>query len=252
MTTLPYLPNPEDVKWRAGSVSGQRAQALAYVDSRALYTALDAAGVVWQTTVVSVTPSGNVVHVAASLTIDGETRTDVGTDSDAPSAFAQAIKRCGAQFGCFRGLYELPTVWQEYDPQRKRLTDQAMADLNKRYRAYFARWQQTQGQPHQESQAAHRNGVIVEEDGDILFAAPEKPSKPKSEPPVWQTWQDVDDLIGWAIDNGHALAPQHARNALRKVVDTDLGGRLSTSNWRMACELFYHNRLRRAEEKAAA
>jgi len=228
-----------DLTLKPGKVSGQRALALVYADTRAYQDALDAAQVDWQTHITPV----SLTAVVVQLTINGVTRSATGEDTDLMSAEARAFKRACSAFGLGRYLYSVDLGWQPFDGRQF-----APAAYEALARAVGAKRTQQDEQP----QATHRNGVLVEDDGDILFATPSKPSKPKAEPPVWQTWQDVDDLITWALDNGYALAPKHARNALRKVVDTDLGGRLTKANWRAACEAFYHNRIQRQAEKAAA
>lgn len=65
----------------------------------------------------------------------------------------------------------------------------------------------------------------------------------------WQTWSGPQDAYSWAVDGGYANCDQHARNALNKIVTSDLGGRLTKTNWPQACELFYHNRIKRKAEK---
>lgn len=193
---------------------GPKGRTLTYVDVRNIAAVLDRLAPGWSND-VELSHNGREYAAVCRLTVDGVTRCDVGSGETPPDAANQAFRRAAAAHGLGRYLW--------------------VGDA----------------QPSNQTTATHRNGVTVEEDGDILFATPSKPSKPKAEPPVWQTWQDVDDLITWALDNGYALAPQHARNALRQVVDTDLGGRLTKANWRAACEAFYVNRIQRSAEKAA-
>lgn len=124
MTTLPNMPPLSSIKFKPGSVAkgGSRALGLAYVDSRDCYNALDQHAPGWSTQVTQIHQLGSAVHVAVSLTVDGITRTDCGTGGDAPEAYAQAVKRAAAQHGLFRGLYDFPSTWAEYDSERKQFT----------------------------------------------------------------------------------------------------------------------------------
>lgn len=124
--------HPSHVTWKPGSVNkdGTKALALAYADLRAYMRRLDeVCGMAWS---VTYTPWGE--RIVCHLTIDGVTRSSTGeSDSQSErseiggtSAEAQAFKRACAMFGVGRYLYELPTVWVEYD---KGFTDRAKARL---------------------------------------------------------------------------------------------------------------------------
>jgi hypothetical protein len=54
-------------------------------------------------------------------------------------AEAQAFKRAAAMFGLGRYLYTLPSVWTDFDPQRKRITDTGQKELDSRYQAWYSR-----------------------------------------------------------------------------------------------------------------
>jgi hypothetical protein len=54
-------------------------------------------------------------------------------------AEAQSFKRACAMFGLGRYLYELPSVWTEFDSQRKRITDAGQKELDNRYRSWYAK-----------------------------------------------------------------------------------------------------------------
>ena len=125
-------PFPEDeIEFLPRAISqgqqGCRALALAHIDARAIMRRLDA--VVgpgnWSFTYDVVTPDGKKVR--GELTVLGVTKCDAGEAKDEAeplkSAVSDALKRCGVHFGIGRFLYYLPTVWADYDQQRKRFTN---------------------------------------------------------------------------------------------------------------------------------
>jgi len=127
--------HPSHVTWKPGSVNeGQtRALALSYGDLRAYQNRLDeVCGIDWS---VTYTPWGD--RIVCHLTIQGITRSSTGepdsqserSEITGTSAEAQAFKRACAMFGLGRYLYQMPTVWVEYDPEEKQFTDRAKARL---------------------------------------------------------------------------------------------------------------------------
>lgn len=141
-----YKPfHPSQVEWKPGKVtnSGDKAQAQAYADLRAYQNRLDeVCGADWA---VSYTPWGD--RLICNLTICGVTRSSTGepsSDSErweiaGTASEAQAFKRACAMFGLGRYLYNLPDVWAEFDPQRKRFTEQGAAKLNAILMAHYKR-----------------------------------------------------------------------------------------------------------------
>ena len=127
--------HPSQVTWKPGVTTkdGTKALALAYADLRAYQNRLDdICGLAWS---VTYTPWGE--RIVCHLTIQGITRSSSGEpDSQAErseiagtSAEAQAFKRACAMFGLGRYLYNLPSVWVEYDAVTKQFTDKAKAKL---------------------------------------------------------------------------------------------------------------------------
>jgi hypothetical protein len=113
--------------------SGDRALALAYGDVRAYQNRLDeVCGANWS---VSYTPWGE--RIICNLTIFGVTRSSTGEpDGDSERAEiggtvaeAQAFKRACAMFGLGRYLYTLPSVWADYDKEKRGFTEPAKAKL---------------------------------------------------------------------------------------------------------------------------
>lgn len=134
---------PEAIDWLPGSVANGKCRAMAYADLRVYQERLDeTCGLAWS---VTYTPWED--RIIAHLTVDGVTRSSTG-EPDAASARAenagcvaeaQAFKRAAAMFGLGRYLYQLPAVWVEYDPERKRITDAGQKELQTRYRAWYGR-----------------------------------------------------------------------------------------------------------------
>lgn len=128
--------HPSHVTWKPGSINKEqtKALALAYADLRAYQNRLDEVlGLDWS---VTYTPWGDD-RIVCHLTIAGITRSSTGeADSQSErseiagtSAEAQAFKRACAMFSLGRYLYQLPTVWVEYDGQSKSFSDRAKARL---------------------------------------------------------------------------------------------------------------------------
>lgn len=121
---------PTELKFRAGSVSGSRAQALVYVNARVVQDRLDdVMGVFgWQDS-YELLDAGNVV-CTLRLRVGEEwvAKMDVGGPSMQPdsgdkckAAFSEALKRAAVKFGIGRYLYRFPLQWMDYDPQKKQL-----------------------------------------------------------------------------------------------------------------------------------
>lgn len=129
---LPF--HPAMVSFKPGVVKGKRALALAYADLRAYMNRLDeVCGADWS---VQYQPWGDD-KIICNLTIAGVTRSSVGeTTNEADRneiggmvAEAQAMKRACAMFGLGRYLYNLPTIWADFDPETKQFTQHAKAKL---------------------------------------------------------------------------------------------------------------------------
>ena len=190
-----------DLTLKPGKVSGQSALCLVYADTRAYQDALDAAGVMWATTVTAVNDKTAIV----ALTVDSITRSASGEDTGFMSAEARAFKRACSAFGLGRYLYGIDLGFQPYDGKRF-------------------------------GQAAY----------DALDNVLAKLNAP------WIAWQRPEDAYSWAISVGAATCNQHARNALKKLVDAQFGGALKTSTWPTVAQAFYAERIQRKAEKLAA
>ncbi|MEZ4861122.1 MAG: hypothetical protein R3C14_07445 [Caldilineaceae bacterium] len=139
LTELSKPFHPSRITWRPGNLTEKKdkALALAYADLRAYQNRLDeVCGLDWS---VSYTPWGD--RLICHLTINGVTRSSTGEpDGNAEditngspvgtATEAQAFKRSCAMFGLGRYLYNLPSVWVEYDTEQERFADKAWAKLN--------------------------------------------------------------------------------------------------------------------------
>jgi len=118
----------ESIKFRPGTVSGNRALALAYVDARDIADRLDAVVGVdgWQDKYTPLANGTVVCELTVQLGERAVTKSDVGGESAQPdehdrtkAAFSDSLKRAASKFGIARYLYRLPKQWCDYDPQRK-------------------------------------------------------------------------------------------------------------------------------------
>lgn len=137
--------HPSAVSWKPGSLTKDKSKCMAmgYADLRAYQNRLDdLCGLNWS---VSYTPWGD--RVICHVTINGVTRSSTGESDSASerseiagtSAEAQAFKRACAMFGLGRYLYELPTVWVEFDGAKGGMTDAAKTQLTQRYAVWYAK-----------------------------------------------------------------------------------------------------------------
>lgn len=124
--------DPDEVKWKAQTVSGARCLAVCFVDARVVMDRLDAVAGTdgWQDQ-YQVLPDGSVVctlivrfgprHWVAKQDVGGQSeQPDEGDRTKA--AFSDALKRAAVKFGVGRYLYRLKPQWVDYDPQKKRIT----------------------------------------------------------------------------------------------------------------------------------
>lgn len=178
--------HPSHITWRPGALTGKKDKslALAYADVRAYQNRLDeVCGMEWS---VSYTPWGE--RIICHVTINGITRSSTGEpDSDSEraemagtSTEAQAFKRACAMFGLGRYLYNLPSLWVEYDAPNQRFTDKAKARLNGIIAQHYQRFLDNQ--------------PAIEIVGDEPPAEAEKPAEEKPVEPIVVARQQVATL----------------------------------------------------------
>lgn len=145
---------PTEIRWKAQTVKGNRALAVAYLDSRAVQDRLDEVlGVDGWSDQYEILPDGSVTcRLSCKLGDEWIIKQDVGSPSEQPdagdrlkAAFSDALKRAAVKFGVGRYLYRLPQQWVDYDPQRRclvhspALPDWAMPEAETRPAARPAR-----------------------------------------------------------------------------------------------------------------
>lgn len=151
LTKLAAPFHPSRIVWKPGALNGKKdsALALAYADLRAYQSRLDeVCGMDWA---VSYTPWGS--KIICHITISGITRSSTGepdsrsekSEIDGTSAEAQAFKRACAMFGLGRYLYNMPSLWVEYDSAGQRFTEKAKARLHGLITQHYQRF--LEGQP---------------------------------------------------------------------------------------------------------
>lgn len=135
--TKPF--HPAHISWLPGATTSDKSKCLAmpYADLRAYQNRLDEiCGLQWS---VSYLPWGD--RIICHLTIGGVTRSSTGESEGGgnagTSAEAQSFKRACAMFGLGRYLYELPSVWVEYEQSKRSITDKAKGELNGRYASWY-------------------------------------------------------------------------------------------------------------------
>jgi hypothetical protein len=133
---------PKHITWKPGATKENKCMALAFADLRAYMDRLDeVCGLDWS---VRYSPWGDN-RIVAELTIAGITRSSTGemdtqdekNGMGGTVAEAQAFKRAATMFGLGRFLYDLPSVWVEFDPQRKRITEAGQKELDSRYSTWY-------------------------------------------------------------------------------------------------------------------
>lgn len=122
---------PHQLGWKAQVVQGNRALTVPYLDARDVMNRLDdVLGIGGWCDEYQILPEGSVV-CKLSCEIDGGwvTKADVGSPSEQPyagdrlkAAFSDALKRAAVKFGVGRYLYYLPTVWCDYDANKRVIT----------------------------------------------------------------------------------------------------------------------------------
>ena len=134
---------PAEISWLPGAVKDGKTRAMAYADVRAYQDRLDdVCGLDWSSKYLPWLDG----RIICELTIAGVTRSSTGEMNEqdvrnglgGTAAEAQALKRAASAFGLGRYLYQFPATWVEYDAQRKRITQAGLAELDRKYRQWYA------------------------------------------------------------------------------------------------------------------
>ena len=133
-------PFPLDAhEWKPGATTrdNDRCLALAYVEPRAYIERLNELGVTWSDDYETIVLPDRV-FIVCRLTVDGQTRTDVGEEyleidragaNVYTTAIAQAFKRACVKFGLGGYLYSIPQEWVDYDNQYKKISPKGITHL---------------------------------------------------------------------------------------------------------------------------
>lgn len=125
-----------EIQWKiqAASKDGTKGMVVGYIDARDVAERLDSTGVTWSDT-YTVLQMASTWVVECKLTIDGVTRSDVGTgdgEESAKSAYSDAFKRAAVKFGVGRYLYNIPTSWMPIE--NKQITAESLSKLQAAYK----------------------------------------------------------------------------------------------------------------------
>lgn len=154
--------HPSQIEWKPGSVNAEKTRALglAYADVRAYQKRLDeACGGDWS---ITFTPWGE--RIICHLTICGVTRSSTGeanaqserSEIGGTAAEAQAVKRSCAAFGLGRYLYNLPSIWVDYDAGERTFTDKGRQRLEQ---IVWQHYRNGQGGDTESVPAVEQNGA---------------------------------------------------------------------------------------------
>lgn len=215
--------HPSRITWRPGAMTGKKdkALALAYADTRAYQNRLDeVCGMDWA---VSYTPWGE--RIICHLTINGITRSSTGEpDSDSErsemagtTSEAQAFKRACAMFGLGRYLYNLPSLWVEYDAANGRFTEKAKVRLQGMIAQHYQRF--LDGQPPAAEESA-------EEPGEETTSEATAETKPAKQPTEQKPADPKRDALIGTLENlgvqlyGEQWAHVKAHN-VRRLINED-------------------------------
>lgn len=225
---LPF--HPTSITWKPGAVAkdGTKALAMAYADLRAYQNRLDeVCGMDWSATY---TPWGD--RIICHLTICDVTRSSTG-EPDAQSerseiagtaTEAQAFKRACSMFGLGRYLYNLPSLWAEYDKERKQFTEAGKSRLLNVISLHYSK-----------SLAAQAEQPIEPTPETSASSVEPLASEPQSTepPPAAQADRQTDDLKVKALSDFNDLGVEMYGAQWDKVcahnVDRVSGGQLTDS-----------------------
>jgi hypothetical protein len=197
---------PGQIFWLPGSMTRDKtkAMAMAYADVRAYQNRLDeVCGMGWSTTF---TPWGD--RIICHLTIDGVTRSSTGEpDKDSVNnelagtvAEGQAFKRACASFGLGRYLYSFPRMWVEFDAEKRKFSDAAIAKLNAVVAQHYKRYLDTNDadaepqEPAEAPQAAQEASAASRATKTMKTLAAARTGSPAQPQPTMTPMQEFEAL----------------------------------------------------------
>ena len=168
----------QEIQWKIQTMSkdSTKGMVVGYIDARDVAARLDSVGVTWSDS-YTVLQMASTWVVECRLTIDGITRTDVGTgdgEESAKSAYSDAFKRAAVKFGIGRYLYDLPTSWVAVE--NRQITKDAMASLHAAYNRLIGKQATTAPAPAPKP--------VVEAPAPVQEFSPAPGAKPISAPQI--------------------------------------------------------------------
>lgn len=153
-----------EVSWKIQAMSkdNTKGMCVAYIDARDVAERLDSIGLEWSDSYIVLQMATSWV-VECKLTINGITRTDVGTGDgeEAPkSAYSDAFKRAAVKFGLGRYLYSIPTVWMPVE--NRQITADSLSKLQTAYNRHIGKQAVSTPAPTQPAPAYSPQPVIAD------------------------------------------------------------------------------------------
>lgn len=71
-------------------------------------------------------------------------------------------------------------------------------------------------------------------------------------PAIWQTWRAPADAFAWAMEQGACANEFEAKNSLKKIVDGQFGGRLTSGNMAQVFEAFHAHQIDKIAQRNGA
>ena len=126
----PFTNDRLGVKVQSFSKDRTRAMLVLYLQHTDVQDRLEEVDPAWSIQVMAEERAGDTVYARARLTLKGVSRENVGEGGDPKAAQSDALKRCAMLFGVGRYLYDMPTVWTEYEDSRDRFRQWSVEDYD--------------------------------------------------------------------------------------------------------------------------
>ncbi len=126
----PFTNDRLGVKVQSYSKDRTRAMLVLYLQHTDVQDRLEEVDPAWSIQVMNEERAGDTVYARARLTLKGVSRENVGEGGDPKAAHSDALKRCAMLFGVGRYLYDMPTVWTEYEDSRDRFRQWSVDDYD--------------------------------------------------------------------------------------------------------------------------
>jgi hypothetical protein len=119
------------VKVQSFSKDRTKAMLVLYLQHTDVQDRLEQVDPAWIFEILSEERHGDSVYVRTRMTLKGVSRENVGEGGDPKAAYSDALKRAAMLFGVGRYLYDMNTVWAQYDDARDRFRNWTVADYER-------------------------------------------------------------------------------------------------------------------------